>query len=125
MWSSSYNQQATSRSAECLLAAPTVPPLQDDEALLLYSVVRGLRFSSVLEIGGLRGYSAHNFLQAMEPTQGAREPGSRQCFHAVHAAHQRTCSWRPAAPVLNAMLAALLNIFARFSTSFLQASCTQ
>lgn len=29
-----------------------------------------MRMSSVLEIGGLHGYSATNFLQAMEPTQG-------------------------------------------------------
>lgn len=51
------------------------PLLQDDEALLLYSIVRGLRFSSVLEIGGLRGYSARNFLQAMHPTQGEGPAG--------------------------------------------------
>lgn len=44
--------------------------LQDDEALFLYSIVYGMRMSSVLEIGGLRGYSAQNFLQAMKPTQG-------------------------------------------------------
>ncbi len=44
--------------------------MQDDEALLLYSVVRGMRLSRVLEIGGLSGYSAKNFLQAMEPMQG-------------------------------------------------------
>ncbi len=44
--------------------------MQDDEALFLYSLVRSLRLSRVLEIGGLSGYSARNFLRAMEPTQG-------------------------------------------------------
>lgn len=72
-------------------------PLQDDEALFLYSIVRGLRLSSVLEIGGLRGYSALNFLQAMQPTQGKGEPGGRQCFKfaVIYAAHQRFCRCRP------------------------------
>ena len=46
------------------------PCIDDDEALLLYAVVRGLRMSRVLEIGGLSGYSAKNFLQAMTPTKG-------------------------------------------------------
>lgn len=41
-------------------------PIQDDEALLLYSVVRGMRVRRVLEIGGLGGYSARNFLQALK-----------------------------------------------------------
>jgi hypothetical protein len=39
-------------------------PIQDTEALFLYSVVRGMRMRRVLEIGGLSGYSARNFLQA-------------------------------------------------------------
>jgi predicted O-methyltransferase YrrM len=39
-------------------------PIQDDEALLLLSVVRGMRMTNVLEIGGLDGYSARNFLAA-------------------------------------------------------------
>jgi hypothetical protein len=40
-------------------------PIQDDEALFLYSIIRGNRLSRILEIGGLSGYSAKNFLQAL------------------------------------------------------------
>jgi hypothetical protein len=40
-------------------------PIQDDEALFLYSIIRGNRLSRILEIGGLAGYSAKNFLQAV------------------------------------------------------------
>ena len=40
-------------------------PIQDDEALFLYSIIRGNRLSRILEIGGLAGYSAKNFLQAL------------------------------------------------------------
>ncbi len=40
-------------------------PIQDDEALFLYSIIRSSRISRILEIGGLDGYSARNFLQAM------------------------------------------------------------
>jgi protein-L-isoaspartate O-methyltransferase len=44
-------------------------PIQDDEALLLYSIVRGMRLKRILEIGGLSGYSATNFLAAL-PADG-------------------------------------------------------
>ncbi len=40
-------------------------PIQDDEALFLFSVVRGMRLKRILEIGGLSGYSARNFIAAM------------------------------------------------------------
>jgi predicted O-methyltransferase YrrM len=40
-------------------------PIQDDEALFLYSIIRGSRLERILEIGGLSGYSAKNFLQAL------------------------------------------------------------
>jgi len=40
-------------------------PIQDDEAMLLYAVVRTMRVRRVLEIGGLSGYSARNFLRAL------------------------------------------------------------
>lgn len=47
-----------------------IGPIQDTEALFLYSVVRGMRLRRILEIGGLSGYSAKNFLQAFaEPSQ--------------------------------------------------------
>jgi predicted O-methyltransferase YrrM len=39
-------------------------PIQDTEALFLYSVVRGMRLRTILEIGGQTGYSARNFLTA-------------------------------------------------------------
>jgi hypothetical protein len=40
-------------------------PIQDDEALFLYALIRGSRLERVLEIGGLSGYSGKNFLQAL------------------------------------------------------------
>ncbi len=40
-------------------------PVQDDEALLLYALVRVMRVRRVLEVGGLNGYSARNFLAAL------------------------------------------------------------
>ncbi|CAD7944524.1 unnamed protein product [Amoebophrya sp. A25] len=40
-------------------------PLQNDEALFLYSLVRGMRMKKVLEVGGLGGFSAKNFLAAL------------------------------------------------------------
>lgn len=65
-------------------------PIQDDEALFLYAIVRGLRFSSVLEIGGLRGYSARNFLQAMKPTQGIMYTVDIQEVPPVHPTRHKT-----------------------------------
>lgn len=45
-------------------------PIQDDEALFLYSIVRGKRIERILEVGGLQAYSARNFLKAMECVKG-------------------------------------------------------
>ena len=42
-------------------------PVQDDEALFLYAVVRVMRLRRILEVGGLGGYSARNFLEATGP----------------------------------------------------------
>jgi predicted O-methyltransferase YrrM len=42
-----------------------IGPIQDDEALVLYSIIRCSRLRRVLEIGGLSGYSAANFLAAV------------------------------------------------------------
>jgi predicted O-methyltransferase YrrM len=39
-------------------------PIQDDEALVLYSIIRAKRLKTIVEIGGLSGYSAKNFLEA-------------------------------------------------------------
>lgn len=41
--------------------------IQDDEALFLYAIVRGLRIKTILEFGGLHGYSAKNFIEAAGP----------------------------------------------------------
>lgn len=41
--------------------------IQDDEALFLYSIVVGMRLGRILEIGGLDGYSARNFVAAVGP----------------------------------------------------------
>ena len=40
-------------------------PVQDDEALLLYALIRCAGISTVLEVGGQTGYSARNFLAAV------------------------------------------------------------
>jgi len=45
-----------------------IGPIQDDEALFLYSIIRGKRIKTIFEIGGLEGYSAKNFLAAVGPT---------------------------------------------------------
>lgn len=39
-------------------------PIQDDEALFLFSLIRGSCLKRILEIGGMSGYSAKNFLAA-------------------------------------------------------------
>lgn len=40
-------------------------PIQDDEALLLYGLIRTMGLKYIVEIGGLEGYSAQNFLRAI------------------------------------------------------------
>jgi predicted O-methyltransferase YrrM len=40
-------------------------PIQDDEALFLFALIRVTRIKRVLEIGGLGGYSAKNFCAAV------------------------------------------------------------
>ena len=42
-----------------------IGPIQDDEALFLYSIIVGMKLKTVFEIGGLNGYSATNFLKAV------------------------------------------------------------
>lgn len=49
--------------------------VQDDEALLLFSVVRGMLMRDILEVGGLSGYSAKNFLRALPPVGAERVRG--------------------------------------------------
>lgn len=43
-------------------------PIQDDEGLFLFALIRCMRLRRVLEIGGLGGYSARNFLAAVGPS---------------------------------------------------------
>lgn len=45
-------------------------PIQDDEALFLFALIRGNRMRRVLELGGLNGYSARNFLAALDYDEG-------------------------------------------------------
>ena len=40
-------------------------PIQDDEALLLFALIRVTRIKRVLEFGGVPGYSARNFCEAL------------------------------------------------------------
>jgi len=42
-----------------------VGPIQDDEALFLFALIRVMRLRTILEVGGLGGYSAVNFLKAV------------------------------------------------------------
>ena len=42
-------------------------PIQDDEALFLFALIRCMRIRHVMELGGLDGYSATNFLRAIGP----------------------------------------------------------
>jgi len=44
---------------------PFQEQVQDDEALLLYALIRCMRLQTVLEVGALHGYSAQNFLAAV------------------------------------------------------------
>ena len=50
-------------------------PMQADEMLLLFSVVRTSSVRRILEIGGLSGFSAFNFLEAL------RSGPMRQCSY--------------------------------------------
>ena len=45
-----------------------VGPIQDDETLFLYSIIRGNRLTRIFEIGSLNGYSAKNFCAALAYT---------------------------------------------------------
>jgi hypothetical protein len=51
----------TQNSDQCVLG-----PIQDDEALALYAIIKVMRIKKVVEIGAQTGYSASNFLAAVE-----------------------------------------------------------
>lgn len=40
-------------------------PIQDDEALVLFALIRCMRIRNVVEVGSQHGYSAKNFLEAV------------------------------------------------------------
>jgi hypothetical protein len=40
-------------------------PIQDDEALFLFALIRCMGLKYIVEVGGLHGYSARNFLKAI------------------------------------------------------------
>ena len=46
-----------------------IGPIQDDEALFLYALIKCMRLKNILELGSLAGYSAINFLKAI-PNDG-------------------------------------------------------
>src|SRR5947208_2964881 len=52
-------------------AQAVVGPIQDDEALLLYSICRVTCAARVAEFGGQSGYSARNFVAAISGKPGA------------------------------------------------------
>ena len=47
-----------------------VGPMQDDEALLLFALARTMGVTRVLEVGGLGGFSATNFVAAIACARG-------------------------------------------------------
>ena len=47
-------------------------PVQDDEALFLFALIKCCRFTRILEIGGLKGYSAINFIKAISFSEQGR-----------------------------------------------------
>lgn len=49
-----------------------VGPMQDDEMLLVFAFIRVTRAARILELGGLRGNSARNFLTATRGLPGSR-----------------------------------------------------
>ena len=56
-----YNlEHLTQETSQMLLG-----PIQDDEALVLFSIIKTCRFKRIVEIGGLHGYSAKNFLESV------------------------------------------------------------
>ena len=58
-----YNLSHLTQPNDQLVAGP----IQDDEGLLLFAIIRVMRLRRVLEIGGLDGYSARNFCEAVGP----------------------------------------------------------
>lgn len=55
-----YNLEHLSQESQSVFG-----PIQDDEALFLYALIKIMKLQYVVEIGGLRGYSATNFSKAI------------------------------------------------------------
>jgi predicted O-methyltransferase YrrM len=58
----SYSLSHLTQSPDQLVGGP----IQDDEALLLFAIIKTCRINKILEVGGLEGYSAKNFLAAID-----------------------------------------------------------
>jgi predicted O-methyltransferase YrrM len=83
--SAPFVQSCKSQAANPVCPAPTPPPkydfehlvetpdqlvfgpIQDDEAVALYGIVRVMRPKVIVEFGTATGYSARNFVKAMDP----------------------------------------------------------
>lgn len=63
-----YNLQHLTQSTD----QKVLGPIQDDEALFLYSIIKGMRLKNILEIGGGSGYSAKNFIAALDQVQDGK-----------------------------------------------------
>lgn len=61
-----YNLHHLSQSKDQVVSGP----IQDDEALLLYAIIRVCMIKNIVEVGGLDGYSAVNFLSAISDGGG-------------------------------------------------------
>lgn len=55
-----YNLEHLSQESQSVFG-----PIQDDEALFLYALIKIMKLQYVLEIGGLKGYSATNFCKSV------------------------------------------------------------
>lgn len=61
MYSTKYNiEHLTQKEDQAVIG-----PLQDDEALLLYAMIRVTRIKNIIEVGFGQGHSARNFLKAV------------------------------------------------------------
>lgn len=62
-----YGQHMTKYNLEHLTqnTQEVIGPIQDDEALLLYALIKCTRAATIFEAGGFQGYSARNFLAAL------------------------------------------------------------
>ena len=70
----SHQQQYAADLSHIGLQGPdqrVLGPMQDDEALLLFALARTTQVARILEVGGLHGFSAANFMAALRRKQNA------------------------------------------------------